>query len=79
MKATDRNELIRAMIYDYHTNKLNDKVWMREPSSGYSISKGKLLGCLIAFGLDIEEDEQEITIKTQKSGKTVLRYDFDKF
>lgn len=76
MRADDRNELIKSMIYDYYANKVNDKVWMREPSSLYLVSKGKLLGCLTAFELDMEEDEKGITIKTQKSGKVVMRYDY---
>ena len=76
MTATERNELIRSLIYDYWANKVNDKVWEREKSSLYYMSLGKLLGALMAFRLDMEEDEKGITIRTQDSNRTVLRYEF---
>lgn len=70
--ASERDEIIRSLVHDYWANKDNDMVWHREMSSGYYISLGKLLGFLTAFELDMEEDENSIVIKSQKSGRMVL-------
>lgn len=75
MTADDRNELVRTLVVNYVAAKANDKVWAREHSSDYYISLGKLLGCLTAFELNMEENENGIIVTTRGNGKIVLRFD----
>lgn len=77
MTVFERNELIRVLIFNYQSNKENDKLYHREPSSDTLISQGKLLGALMALGLDMDENEQGITIKMQSNGNVVLRVEKD--
>jgi len=69
----ERKQLIDDLIYNYLSEKANNKVHQRERSQGLSMALGKLIGVCMAFKLDIEETKESVTILTREKKKIVTK------
>ncbi|MCT8978288.1 hypothetical protein N4T77_17000 [Clostridium sp. CX1] len=73
MTTFEREELMYALAFNYLTEKMNDKVWQRERSQGYSMALGKLQGACMALKLDFSETENSVIVFTANREKLVTK------
>ena len=53
LRATERNECLYSLVYQYVAEKNQNKVYGRENSSALEYAKGKLVGFCMAYEYNI--------------------------
>lgn len=71
LRATERNECLYSLVYQYVAEKNQNKVYGRENSSALEYAKGKLVGFCMAYEYNINEVQNFIQIES-KTGKILL-------
>lgn len=69
-----KHELVSTFVSNYIISKIRNQVYNRENSQEYSYDKGKLIGLLTAFELNLTETDDEIIITYQSNNKIFAQY-----
>lgn len=69
----DKKDLIESCLNQYLGEKENNKVYGRENSEAYTYAKGKLIGVLTAFELDMVESSSHISVQA-RNGIEILQF-----